>query len=157
MVDGSIHEIFMIPLDSEVAVSGRIRFPFSSPGTVAIFVALVLVLGAKPVSAQVVTGVVRSGGQPVVGATVHLLELDRVQLTGARGRLTGARGRFRFDDVPKGTYRLFVGLMGYASATDTVRVVSDTTRASFNLTMSAIPLEAKSVCVSTMGYRAAWA
>jgi iron complex outermembrane receptor protein len=124
----------MIPLDSEVAVSGRIRFPFSSPGTVAIFVALVLVLGAKPVSAQVVTGVVRSGGQPVVGATVHLLELDRVELT-------GARGRFRFSDVPKGMYRLFVGLMGYAAATDTVRVVSDTTRASFNLVVSAIPLE----------------
>ncbi len=110
----------------------RIRLPFLTLGVAALFA--VALVGAKPAAAQVVTGVVRSGGQPVVGATVRLLELDRVQLT-------GAKGRFRFRDVPKGTYRLFVGLIGYASATDTIQVTSDTTRASFDLSVSAIPLE----------------
>jgi iron complex outermembrane recepter protein len=93
-----------------------------------------LVVGAVPAAAQVITGVVRSQGQPVVGATVRLLELDRLQRT-------GAQGQFRFTAVPKGTYRLFVALMGYASATDTVQVTGGTATASFDLVPSAIPLE----------------
>ncbi len=53
--------------------------------------------------------------QPIVGATVRLLELDRLQIT-------GAGGRFAFLDVPKGRYRVFARTMGYAAATQIVEV-----------------------------------
>ncbi len=89
--------------------------------------------------AQTVTGTVQSAGNPVVGATVRLLELDRIEHT-------GAQGQFTFSDVPKGIYRVFVGVTGYASATDTVKVISDTARVSFDLRESAIHL--KEVVVS---------
>lgn len=89
--------------------------------------------------AQTITGTVRSAGGPVVGATVRLLDLDRIEHT-------GAQGQFTFPNVPKGTYRIFVGVTGYASATDTVRVVSDAANVSFNLRESAIHL--KEVVVS---------
>ena len=46
-------------------------------------------------SAQTLSGTVRGGGAAVVGATVRLLELDRVQHT-------GAGGQFAFSDVPAG-------------------------------------------------------
>ncbi len=121
---------------------GRIRFVFSAGVLLA-----ALVLGSRPAAAQVVTGVVRSDGQPVVGASVRLLGLDRLQVT-------GAHGIFRFTDVPRGTYQLFVSSMGYRSATDTVRVESGTTRATFDLTVSAIPLERVTVTGSPTARRA---
>lgn len=68
--------------------------------------------------AQTVTGTVQAAGRPVVGATVRLLELDRIEHT-------GAQGQFTFSDVPKGIYRVYVGVTGYASVTDTVKVTSD--------------------------------
>src|ERR1700681_1626351 len=89
--------------------------------------------------AQTVTGIVQSAGNPIVGATVRLLELDRIEQT-------GAQGQFTFPDVPKGTYRVFVSVTGYASATDTVNVTSGTASVSINLKESAIPL--KEVVVS---------
>ena len=89
--------------------------------------------------AQTITGTVQSGGTPIVGATVRLLELDRIEHT-------GAQGQFTFPNVPKGIYRVFVGVTGYASATDTVRVTSDAANVSFNLRESAIQL--KEVVVS---------
>jgi iron complex outermembrane receptor protein len=92
-----------------------------------------LTLGAAPAWAQTIAGTVQSGGRPVVGATVRLLELDRIQLT-------GAHGDFRFADVPGGTYRIYVELLGYAPAADTVLVGSAPARASFDLTPSAVPL-----------------
>jgi iron complex outermembrane receptor protein len=70
---------------------------------------------------------------------VRLLELDRIEHT-------GAQGQFTFPDVPKGTYRVFVVVTGYASATDTIDVVGGTTQISFNLRESAIQL--KEVVVS---------
>ena len=54
----------------------------------------------------------------MVGATVRLLELDRIEHT-------GAQGQFTFSNIPKGIYRVFVGLTGYASVTDTIKVVDD--------------------------------
>ena len=93
-----------------------------------------LALAAAAAQAQMVTGVVRSAGRPVVGATVRLLELDRLERT-------GADGSFRFSDVPLGTYRLFVGVLGYASAMDTIRVTGPAAAAAFDLTESALPLE----------------
>ena len=89
--------------------------------------------------AQTIIGTVQSAGNPIVGATVRLLELDRIENT-------GAQGQFTFPDVPKGTYRIFVGVTGYASATDTIRVIGGTTQVSFNLRESAIQL--KEVVVS---------
>jgi iron complex outermembrane receptor protein len=95
--------------------------------------ALALLLGAAPAWAQTITGTVRSGSHPVVGATVRLLELDRVERT-------GAGGDFRFMDVPEGTYRIYVGMRGYASATDTVQVRGPSATVSFDLAVSATRL-----------------
>jgi iron complex outermembrane receptor protein len=93
-----------------------------------------LALVAVAASAQTIAGTVRSAGHPVVGATVRLLELDRLDRT-------GAQGEFRFVNVPAGTYRIFVAATGYASATDTVQLTAGTATASFDLEESAIPLE----------------
>ncbi len=107
------------------------------PGTLLAAVLLIapLAVAAAPAGAQTISGTVRSGGKPVVGAMVRLLELDR-------SNRTGARGGFRFTDVPPGTYRLFVGIMGYAAVTDTVRVTAGApTTVEFALKQTAIPLE----------------
>jgi len=98
------------------------------------FALCALVLRATALPAQTIAGAVRANGHPVVGATVRLLELDRAERT-------GAEGTFRFAHVPPGTYRIFVGVLGYASATDTVRVAGPTATASIDLTESALPLE----------------
>ena len=92
-------------------------------------VSLVGALGA-----QTIRGTVRSDSEPVIGATVRLLELDRL----AR---TGAQGQFSFSDVPNGTYRVYVSIIGYAAATDTVHVSGDTVSALFQLTQTAMPLK----------------
>src|ERR1700730_11757124 len=89
--------------------------------------------------AQTITGTVQTAGKPVVGATVRLLELDRTEHT-------GSQGQFTFSDVPKGVYRVYVGVTGYASVTDTVKVMSDIARISIDLRESAIRL--KEVVVS---------
>ncbi len=99
-----------------------------------LLLALGLALGAAGARAQTITGAVRANGHPVVGATVRLLELDRAERT-------GAEGTFRFAHVPPGTYRIFVGVLGYASATDTIRLADPTATATFDLTESALPLE----------------
>src|ERR1700682_5312310 len=80
--------------------------------------------------AQTIAGTVQSAGSPIVGATVRLLELDRIEHT-------GAQGQFTFSDVPKGTYRVYVGVTGYASVTDTVKVMSEIARISIDLRKSA--------------------
>ena len=98
-----------------------------------------LLLWPATLRAQTVTGTIQTAGSPIVGATVRLLELDRIEHT-------GAQGQFTFSDVPKGIYRVYVGVTGYASATDTVNVTSGTARVSFNLRESAIHL--KEVIVS---------
>ena len=97
-------------------------------------IAAALALAAPTAHAQTISGTVRSGGQPVVGAMVRLLELDRINRT-------GARGDFRFDDVPPGTYRVFVGLTGYAAQTDTVRLGGTPVALTFDLVQTAVPLE----------------
>ena len=91
------------------------------------------------IRAQTVTGTVQTSGRPIVGATVRLLELDRIEHT-------GAQGQFTFSDVPRGIYRVHVDVTGFASVTDTVKVAGGTARLSFNLRESAIQL--KEVVVS---------
>lgn len=84
-------------------------------------------------AAQSVQGTVTGDQGPLVGATVRLLELDRAQMT-------GARGGFRFDRVPAGTYRVYVGLAGYAPAIDTVRTSGGDVTVDFTLRPSPIAL-----------------
>lgn len=98
-----------------------------------------LLLSAAALRAQSIVGAVQTAGKPIVGATVRLLELDRIERT-------GADGQFSFSNVPAGVYRVYVGVTGYASATDTITVRSGTARVSFNLAESAIKL--KEVVVS---------
>src|SRR6266852_4757519 len=64
-------------------------------------------------------GTVKSPDGPVVGATVRILDPERTTHT-------GANGEFTFPDVPIGTYKVFVRVVGYASAMNTV-VVTDNT------------------------------
>ena len=99
------------------------------------------VLLPSPVAlrAQAISGTVQTAKRPIVGATVRLLELDRIERT-------GAEGQFLFSNVPAGVYRVYVGVTGYASATDTITVMSGTARVSFDLRESAIKL--KEVVVS---------
>src|SRR6059058_6095595 len=96
-------------------------------------------VGAGSAQAQTITGTVRGPHGPIVGATVRLLELDRVVRT-------GAQGEFNFSDVPRGTYRVFAGVTGFASAIDTVSVTVTGARVAFDLAESAIHL--KEVVVS---------
>ena len=116
----------------------RIRVSvFTSIASLFVFAALLLSPG--PLRAQTISGTVQTAGRPIVGATVRLLELDRIERT-------GAAGQFAFSNVPAGVYRVYVGVTGYASATDTITVTSGNARVSFNLSESAIKL--KEVVVS---------
>ena len=98
-----------------------------------IIAALFLSLTSPEARAQSVSGTIQSAGRPVVGATVRLLELDRVEHS-------GARGQFTFAGLPKGTYTLFVGAAGYASATKAIDLTASGTTVSFELKPSAIAL-----------------
>ena len=102
-------------------------------------VTIAFIVLAPTAGAQTITGTVQSGGRPIVGATVRLLELDRIAHT-------GAQGEFTFSDVPKGNYRVFAGVTGYASAMNIVAVTGDNARTSFDLRESAFEL--KDVVVS---------
>ncbi len=96
---------------------------------------LSVVLLAVTAGAQSIRGSVRSGNEPIVGATVRLLELDREQRT-------DAQGQFSFSNVPNGTYRVYAGgILGYVAATDTVRVSGGEVSVSFELVASAVPLK----------------
>ncbi len=96
--------------------------------------ALALTLASASASAQTITGTVQGEGHPLVGATVRLLELDRVERT-------DQAGAFRFTDVPPGTYRIFAALLGWTSATDTLRLSADTASVAFDLEESPVPIE----------------
>ncbi|HMJ19884.1 MAG TPA: TonB-dependent receptor [Gemmatimonadaceae bacterium] len=106
---------------------------------IGLFATLLFIGLAPSASAQTITGTVYGGGRPIVGATVRLLEVDRVAHT-------GAHGEFTFSDVPRGSYRVFAGVTGYAPSTNTVNVTGDNARTSFDLRESAFEL--KDVVVS---------
>ena len=91
-------------------------------------------LPAATAVGQTIQGTVSSGGAPVVGATVRLLELDRSERT-------GARGEFRFAGVPLGTYRVYVGVTGYVAVTDTVALAQEEAELTVTLSRTAIPLK----------------
>ena len=83
------------------------------------FAAIAMLASGTALGAQTITGSVTSTAGEVAGATVRLLELARVVRT-------GSGGRFTFGNVPRGTYRVFTAAQGFASATDTVRMTTDT-------------------------------
>lgn len=93
-----------------------------------------LLVAGPAASAATLSGTVRGGGSPLVGAPVRVLELDRE----AR---SGARGQFTFSNVPPGTYRVVAGLMGYAAVTNTVEVREQGASTEFDLEESAIPID----------------
>ncbi len=103
-------------------------------GDVCAAVAALLVMGAAAVHAQTITGTVRSSSGAIAGATVRLLELERITRS-------GDGGRFSFTNVPKGTYRVFVAAQGFASATDTVHVSGETITVQVELRASPTRLE----------------
>ena len=71
---------------------------------------------ARSATASTVAGVLRdAAGQPIDGARVQLIELQRHVVT-------GEDGQFRFGAVPAGTYRLAVARIGFTPGLHTVRV-----------------------------------
>jgi iron complex outermembrane receptor protein len=105
----------------------------------ALILCSILVLWPMAAAARSVTVTVTSGHKELVGATVRILELNRVAHT-------GEQGRFTFVDVPSGNYTVFAGLIGYASAQHSIEVNADTVTTSLELAESAIPM--KEVVVS---------
>jgi iron complex outermembrane receptor protein len=108
-----------------------------------IVVALALGLAGAVAHAQSITGTVECAKNPVVGATVQLLELDRVQRT-------GARGEFHFSNVPRGRYTIFVGARGYAAESKTIDLTAAAATAAFDLKRSAVALRKIVVSASPM-------
>lgn len=89
---------------------------------------------ATLVHAQSITGTVRGDGAPMVGATVRVVEMNRLTRT-------DASGSFTFSAVPAGSYRVYVTITGYAPASRMVAVTpGDTARLTFELAPSAVPL-----------------
>jgi len=95
------------------------------------------------IAAQTIAGTVRSSGDPIVGATVRVLELDRAVHS-------GARGQFAFSNVPRGSYTVLVEVVGYRSATQTIQLESDTATVAFDLRPSAFALDPVVVSASPM-------
>ena len=108
-----------------------------------IFIFLTVFFGPAFLYCQQLTVVVSTSDKPIVGATVRLLELDRVDHTDMHGQVT-------FSNVPKGTYKVFVRVIGYASETNTVLVDGLSAETSFALHESAIGIE--EVVVSASPY-----
>ncbi len=86
---------------------------------------------------------VNGSGNPISGAAVRLLELDRTARTDDKGQAV-------FLNVPKGTYGIFVRVLGYASATNSVTLTASSAKATFDLKESAIGVE--EVVVSASPY-----
>jgi len=96
-------------------------------------VLLVCSLAAKAAPGTI-HGIVKGDHAPIVGATVRVLELNRVILT-------NAQGEFTFTNLPAGTYSVFARAIGYASATNTAQVTDNTVETEFQLHESAIEME----------------
>src|ERR1043166_461464 len=79
-------------------------------------------------------GTVKGPAGPIVGATVRVLELDRA----AR---SDGNGEFAFPNLPGGNYRVFVRVVGYASQTNSVEVLTNTAETAFTLHESAVEME----------------
>ncbi|MGH7532527.1 MAG: TonB-dependent receptor, partial [Gemmatimonadales bacterium] len=96
---------------------------------------------AAAASAQSISGTVTSRSRPVVGAEIRLGELDR-------SVRTGAQGEFRFDQLPKGQYHLFIIAPGFASAEDSVALTGDNAALNIDLRPAAIRVRDLVISVS---------
>ncbi len=103
-------------------------------GAVSLVLIMLFLVPLNLLTAGDIRGSVKGNDNLIAGATVRMLELGR------EGRTDG-EGRFEFRDVPAGTYRLYVRVIGYAPAIDTVRLGNDTVEIAFVLRESAIPME----------------
>ncbi|GJG85221.1 TonB-dependent receptor [Gemmatimonadetes bacterium T265] len=122
----------------------------AAPAAIACVAGLAATARAQSTNGTLITGTVASARAPVVGATVRLVELDRVTRT-------DARGEFRFADLPRGTYRVFVIVPGFAAASARVVVGAAGAPApvAFALTPSAVPLQEVVVSASPVARPAA--
>ena len=99
------------------------------------FIILVVLLSrVTSLYSQQITVTVNGSENPIAGATVRLLELDRTTHTNSRGRAV-------FPNVPKGMYKIFVRMIGYASATKTMPVDGPFAETTIALHESAIDIE----------------
>lgn len=102
--------------------------------------ALLALLVAGPNVLRAQTGaiegrVIDTNGAPLPGANAVLVRAER-------GTATRADGRFVIRDVPVGTYRLRVSLVGYEAAADTVAVVAgETTEVAIRLAETTLEME----------------
>ncbi|MEC3878029.1 carboxypeptidase-like regulatory domain-containing protein [Parapedobacter sp. 10938] len=74
------------------------------------------------------------GQQPLVGASVHVVELNRQAGT-------NEEGNYSFTDVPDGTYTLTVSYIGYEQAERTITVSGSVQTLDFNLISSGESLD----------------
>ncbi|HML17158.1 MAG TPA: carboxypeptidase-like regulatory domain-containing protein, partial [Bryobacteraceae bacterium] len=74
------------------------------------------------------TGVVKSEGQPIPGATVKATQGDRILLT-----LTDANGAFQFDGMTPGAWIVQVDMFGFSPARKEVQIASTPTKIDFTL------------------------
>ncbi len=113
------------------------------------FLSMVLVLfGAATALAQG-TGTIT--GEVVDAATGQALTGVQMQIAGTNvGGLTDQNGRYLLTRVPAGTQTIRAVLIGYAQASESVTVMAGgTATANFELTTSAVPLEAILVSAAT--------
>jgi TonB-linked SusC/RagA family outer membrane protein len=108
---------------------------------------------AAPLSAQEasrITGVVRAAAtqRPLAGAQVYVQDL-RI------GALSSNDGRYLILNVPPGTHRVRVEILGYGTATTTVTLAAGQTAvADFDLTETAVALEEIVVTMTAVEVRA---
>jgi len=105
-----------------------------APGVVLPIMILLIFSFVAKAGTGTIHGTVKGGGTAIVGATVRLLELNRVSHT-------DARGEFTFSNLPAGTYNVFARVIGFASATNTVQVTDNTVETEFLLHESAVEME----------------
>src|SRR5437588_5116877 len=74
------------------------------------------------------SGVVKSEGQPIPGATVKATQGDRILLT-----LTDENGAFRFDGMGPGAWNVEASMFGFDVAREEVQVASAPTRIDLTL------------------------
>src|SRR5450432_572160 len=73
-------------------------------------------------------GIVRSGGQPLPGATVTATSTGKTVTT-----VTDEDGRYQFKDLTSGDWEVAVELFGFAPAHQTVKVATGSTPAEWSL------------------------
>lgn len=74
------------------------------------------------------TGIVKSEGQPIPGATVKATQGDRILLT-----LTDDNGAFKFDGMTPGAWIIEVDMFGFDHARKEVQITSNPTKTDFTL------------------------